>query len=631
MAPKLIGKVAVDENRDQPFIRWGEIDQKLTSLKTTEIALEMGEIIKTEENRIRFENRLNQNTAAVPAHFLRMQKQQTDEWVRRICQVYREVCVAQGGRISAEAVRAVFQHAIAPLFAARINGVRAGLTMEANRTARNTTQLRAMLESFTDEMERLKSRWSKKLEAEALECEHAESATRRNDHREQDERETNQPVHEGPTSEMKTTDRSAMSAARLPAAPAANGSPNWERLYEGFAELATEERALSPRVPGLIASMLPDSGHGADVAKWETYQSPSESLKGRFDLLATHAGAALGAVPRGAMPIDYWLHRLRQFLSEKKSKWLHDFMSTNGLTGKVSEYPVIDLVCEASALFCTQLEKVAFERTYDQGKELEACYKEWITQNFVSASLDRGNTYRGLVGLAARTAQVPIPIEFLSCYLDVALPPRGSVVFSCPSSVFDSIADTHKLQWWITERGLWMAQEPPSGIPFVDRSGSLVGLRRAERPLDPTEIKRAGVETKTLNAENESGTFECEDSANPTLKNPIQENASALDTKTRQTSICDSRAYRTPFEGLKPEMKTVDFSAAMLGAKLTEKQYDCYSLVKEYQLQMNEVEQRMGVTRKTIHEHITAAEKAMRKLSLKEYRAKAAAKHKHPE
>ena len=58
----------------------------------------------------------------------------------------------------------------------------------------------------------------------------------------------------------------------------------------------------------------------------------------------------------------------------------------------------------------------------------------------------------------------------------------------------------------------------------------------------------------------------------------------------------------------------VDFSAAMQGAKLTEKQYDCYSLVKEYQLQMNEVEQRMGVTRKTIHEHITAAEKAMRRL-----------------
>ena len=46
---------------------------------------------------------------------------------------------------------------------------------------------------------------------------------------------------------------------------------------------------------------------------------------------------------------------------------------------------------------------------------------------------------------------------------------------------------------------------------------------------------------------------------------------------------------------------------------------------------MTEVEQRMGLTRKTIHEHIAAAEKAMRKLSLKDLRAKTAAKHKHPE
>ena len=78
-------------------------------------------------------------------------------------------------------------------------------------------------------------------------------------------------------------------------------------------------------------------------------------------------------------------------------------------------------------------------------------------------------------------------------------------------------------------------------------------------------------------------------------------------------------------------MKVLDFSDAMLAAKLTDKQYDCFSLVKEYQRPMSEVEQRMGITRKTIHEHIAAAENAIRKLSFKEYRAKAAAKHKHPE
>ena len=111
----------------------------------------------------------------------------------------------------------------------------------------------------------------------------------------------------------------------------------------------------------------------------------------------------------------------------------------------------------------------------------------------------------------------------------------------------------------------------------------------------------------------------------------IRDNPPVSNGQNRTTTEGTASPYRTPFEGLKPEMKTVDFSHAMLGARLTEKQYDCFSLVKEYQRPMNEVEQRMGITRKTIHEHIAAAENAMRKLSLKEYRAKAAAKHKHPE
>ena len=111
----------------------------------------------------------------------------------------------------------------------------------------------------------------------------------------------------------------------------------------------------------------------------------------------------------------------------------------------------------------------------------------------------------------------------------------------------------------------------------------------------------------------------------------IQGDASVSNGQKRMKMKGNATPYRTPFQGLKPEMKTVDFSDVMLAAKLTDKQYDCYSLVKEYQRPMNEVEQRMGITRKTIHEHITAAENAMRKLGLKEYRAKAAARHKHPE
>jgi hypothetical protein len=118
----------------------------------------------------------------VPSLFLQMHRKQTDEWSRRTCQAYREVCRAQGGRISAEAIRAVFQHAIVTLFAARINAVRADLTMKASRTGRNAAFVHAMLEAFAQEMERLKWRWSRKLEAEALECEHAARAQNNQQH-----------------------------------------------------------------------------------------------------------------------------------------------------------------------------------------------------------------------------------------------------------------------------------------------------------------------------------------------------------------------------------------------------------------------------------------------------------------
>jgi hypothetical protein len=111
----------------------------------------------------------------------------------------------------------------------------------------------------------------------------------------------------------------------------------------------------------------------------------------------------------------------------------------------------------------------------------------------------------------------------------------------------------------------------------------------------------------------------------------IQDDPSVSNEQDRNTTKGHTNPYRTPFQGLKPEMKTVDFSNFMLAAKLTDKQFDCFSLVKEYDRPMGEVELRMGITRKTIHEHVAAAERAIRKLNLNEYWAKAATRHKRPE
>ena len=99
----------------------------------------------------------------------------------------------------------------------------------------------------------------------------------------------------------------------------------------------------------------------------------------------------------------------------------------------------------------------------------------------------------------------------------------------------------------------------------------------------------------------------------------------------RQASPLNHASYRTPYDGLKPEMKVVDFSNAMLAARLTNKQARLLFIGQRVPTSNERSRAANGNHRKTIHEHIAAAENAMRKLSLKDLRAKAAAKHTHPE
>jgi hypothetical protein len=60
--------------------------------------------------------------------------------------------------------------------------------------------------------------------------------------------------------------------------------------------------------------------------------------------------------------------------------------------------------------------------------------------------------------------------------------PRGEVVFGRPRSFFDDVAATHELGWWITEKGLWIAQEPPPDIAYVDAYGASAVPQRKGRP-----------------------------------------------------------------------------------------------------------------------------------------------------
>jgi hypothetical protein len=276
-------------------------------------------------------------------------------------------------------------------------------------------------------------------------------------------------------------------------------SSGWHELHIEFMQLSNEEQALTQGVRRLIAYVVSGIEDGRDVGRWTIAQSPTESFQERFEVLASRGGAALGQMPRDARLLDYWLHRLHQNLSENNSKWLrrvitdHPKKGTNKIT---VENATIESVCEASAVFCLRLEKQALEAVNLPRKGPEACYSEWITYNFVSISVPSGHTHRKIIERVARGAQEPIPIEFLSHRLDHRVPSRGSGIFGAPGTFLDDLAGTYELRWWISEKGLRMAQDPPEGIPYVDASG--VGPKKGKQRVAPAGARTPAAASDTL-------------------------------------------------------------------------------------------------------------------------------------
>jgi len=194
---------------------WSLVDHTLVGLKLSALSEEIRRSITDEERQIRFDNRLNRNSQAVPSLLVQMHERRTDEWAEKTYRVYCDVWEKQGYRKTAEFVRAVSAHAIPVIVAARTGAVISQLSAERQRTGSVMEPHNARMASFKQSMERLADRWARKLKIEARECEHAESAARRNAHREHDERPTNRPAHEGPKSEMKTAGRIHATATEL--------------------------------------------------------------------------------------------------------------------------------------------------------------------------------------------------------------------------------------------------------------------------------------------------------------------------------------------------------------------------------------------------------------------------------
>jgi pyrimidine deaminase RibD-like protein len=167
--------VATDPARasvSKPF-RWEEIDHSLVALKLGDVSEDIRKEIETDERRIRFDNRNNMNAATVHAQLLEMHERRTDEWASRMLEVYRGVVNIQGLNLGADFLRAVYAKAITPLIDARTAAITDEFECFATRTGYSSQVISAQLQGFRQQMERLKGRWNRRLEAEAKELEHA--------------------------------------------------------------------------------------------------------------------------------------------------------------------------------------------------------------------------------------------------------------------------------------------------------------------------------------------------------------------------------------------------------------------------------------------------------------------------
>jgi hypothetical protein len=157
-----------------PF-RWEDIDHSLVRLRLVDLSTEMNRLIKADESRIRFEQRGNLNTNAVPRLVLQMKQNRADEWAQKTYEIYCDVWHKQGNAKSAAFLRALFAR-ILPVLRGRAGAIasefaRAQFTV---RTAFPTALRQAHLQSLDLNMRRIEDRWQRRLETEAKECEHAE-------------------------------------------------------------------------------------------------------------------------------------------------------------------------------------------------------------------------------------------------------------------------------------------------------------------------------------------------------------------------------------------------------------------------------------------------------------------------
>jgi hypothetical protein len=153
------------QNADSSF-RWEDIDQRILSHKTNEIAEEMHKRAAAVQRRIAHETAQSGNSAGYLPRWIDFHEQLANEWAEKVYTAHCEAWIAQNRRISPAFIRAVRDLAVAQTLAARKSSVQFEIGLRAVRIGDSgNPQNSAIIGTWIRRMDRLAARWNSKLEA----------------------------------------------------------------------------------------------------------------------------------------------------------------------------------------------------------------------------------------------------------------------------------------------------------------------------------------------------------------------------------------------------------------------------------------------------------------------------------
>lgn len=160
-------------NAGNDSFRWEDVDERLLSPETNDLAEEMSERTRKAESEIAFETIQTGNSAGYLPRLFDFHEQLTNEWVERLYAVHRKVWCQQNKSLSAAFIRAIRDRPIAQTIAARKSSLLASVCRQAARRGEEPNSM--SLAEWSRRMDRLATRWIRRLEAEAVAFEYRAS------------------------------------------------------------------------------------------------------------------------------------------------------------------------------------------------------------------------------------------------------------------------------------------------------------------------------------------------------------------------------------------------------------------------------------------------------------------------